>query len=592
MTAVSRGQDAGTPFGSNYILSNGQYKPNGSIAGATLGMDPDSLNQWSETWDYNSRLQPRSVTVTKATTLLALQWIYSSSYNGSTFVETGQDNNRNVKFERLQYPNSGTTQTVLRTYGYDTSNRLSSYSEPGKSQSFGYDAFGNLWQSGGNSGGVPDLRATSASSYLLSTGSVSNRLAGTAYDAAGNQTQLSTITGTNATYDAENRLVKVDQSGATVVTYDYDADGRRVKRTNAGNVATWYVYDADGQLMAEYGGTGITPGTQYPITDHLGSTRLVLDGFGNCLTRMDYAPYGALVPRSGQDCYGTPTTSGMMFTGQLRDVETAGGTSTGLDYFGARFYWGSLGRFTSPDPENAGADPASPSSWNMYSYALNNPLRFTDPDGQACVEGKDEDGNACFSVTGTSSRDKYPGLTSSDEWMLRALLNAVTTTVQVGQKAQDVLQPAVDWFKRPRDSSCMAAHMGVGSSIGFFAGGGLGSLGLAGGPAAAITIPGGATGGAALGGGVGGIGGLLMCSSGIGQGGGGGSALPDASNPRDPNFRRLTVDQIKARYLRGGTELPGGYGNKTFAEVEKLARQGDRSAISLRKLLTQKEYWK
>ena len=229
VTAVRRGQDAGTPFGSNYILSNGQYKPNGAVAGATLGMDPDSLNQWSETWDYNSRLQPRSVTVTKGTTLLGLQWIYSSSYNGSTFVETGQDNNGNVKFERLQYPNSGTTQTVLRTYGYDASNRLSTYSEPSKSQSFGYYAFGNLWQSGGNSGGVPDLLATSASSYLLSTVSVSNRLAGTAYDAAGNQTQLSTVNGTNATYDAENRLVKVDQSGATVVTYDYDGDGRRVK---------------------------------------------------------------------------------------------------------------------------------------------------------------------------------------------------------------------------------------------------------------------------------------------------------------------------------------------------------------------------
>ena len=84
-----------------------------------------------------------------------------------------------------------------------------------------------------------------------------------------------------------------------------------------------------------------------------------------------------------------------------------------------------------------------------------------------------------------------------------------------------------------------------------------------------------------------------MSITGSGGGGGGsGGPPPNTPNPRDPNFRKPTVDQIKARYLKGGTELPGGYGNKTFADVEKLARQGDRNAITLRKLLAQREYWK
>src|SRR6267378_1744009 len=64
---------------------------------------------------------------------------------------------------------------------------------------------------------------------------------------------------------------------------------------------------------------------------------------------------------------------------------------TGLDYFGARYYSSTQGRFTSVDPENAGAVPMNPQSWNAYSYSLNNPLRFIDPDGlrwaQAAVEG-------------------------------------------------------------------------------------------------------------------------------------------------------------------------------------------------------------
>ncbi len=63
------------------------------------------------------------------------------------------------------------------------------------------------------------------------------------------------------------------------------------------------------------------------------------------------------------------------FTGKERDAET------GLDYFGARYYSGAQGRFTSVDPDNAGALEDDPQSWNAYAYGRNNPLKYTDPDG-------------------------------------------------------------------------------------------------------------------------------------------------------------------------------------------------------------------
>ncbi len=165
--------------------------------------------------------------------------------------------------------------------------------------------------------------------------------------------------------------------GGIVAAYDYDAEGRRVKRTDVGGSATYYVYDADGQLMAEYGGTASGSGTQYIATDHLGSTRMVQDAQGNCAARMDYAPFGAVVPRGDQDCYGTPWTSGMMFTGALRDGATE------FDYMGARDHWATLARFTRPDPEGVGGTRGDPQSWNMYAYGRNNPLKYLDPEGLA-----------------------------------------------------------------------------------------------------------------------------------------------------------------------------------------------------------------
>jgi hypothetical protein len=45
-----------------------------------------------------------------------------------------------------------------------------------------------------------------------------------------------------------------------------------------------------------------------------------------------------------------------------------------------------MGRFMSPDPSVLDyADPTNPQTLNLYSYVLNNPLIFTDPDGLDCV---------------------------------------------------------------------------------------------------------------------------------------------------------------------------------------------------------------
>jgi hypothetical protein len=45
----------------------------------------------------------------------------------------------------------------------------------------------------------------------------------------------------------------------------------------------------------------------------------------------------------------------------------------------------------SPDPANSGVSIDTPQSWNAYSYVLNNPLKYIDPNGLDCIYLNDED---------------------------------------------------------------------------------------------------------------------------------------------------------------------------------------------------------
>jgi hypothetical protein len=52
-----------------------------------------------------------------------------------------------------------------------------------------------------------------------------------------------------------------------------------------------------------------------------------------------------------------------------------------LDYFLARYYSSTQGRFTSPDLIFADQHESDPQSWNLYTYVGNSPTAYTDPFG-------------------------------------------------------------------------------------------------------------------------------------------------------------------------------------------------------------------
>jgi RHS repeat-associated protein len=154
--------------------------------------------------------------------------------------------------------------------------------------------------------------------------------------------------------------------------YAYDKDGQVYAWLIPGR-GLGYVY-MNGQILAQYeNGT-----TYFHHHDHLGSTRLVTEMNQGTQQCMGYYPFGE---EDANQC--TPHVANnfndALFTGKERDTES------NLDNFEARYMASTLGRFMSPDPENAGAESTNPQSWNMYGYVLNNPLKFIDPTGTECV---------------------------------------------------------------------------------------------------------------------------------------------------------------------------------------------------------------
>ena len=202
---------------------------------------------------------------------------------------------------------------------------------------------------------------------------------GFTYDVSGN---LLNDGAHSYTYDAEDRITKVD--GGTTATYTYDALGHRVLKTTPSDSMN-YVYDQFGHEVAEVHGSQsgwyrgdvyaaghhlatYTNSTTYFIhADWLGTERARTGVTGSVIETCQSLPYG-----DGQSCTGSDV-SPKHFTGKERDAES------GLDNFGARYNSSQLGRFMSPDP--LGGHLVDPQTLNKYVYVRDNPVSLTDPTG-------------------------------------------------------------------------------------------------------------------------------------------------------------------------------------------------------------------
>ncbi|MFB9201104.1 polymorphic toxin-type HINT domain-containing protein [Nonomuraea spiralis] len=279
------------------------------------------------------------------------------------------------------------------------------------SQSYTYDKVGNIT-------GLTDNGQTATYTYPApgSTAVRPNavtaitRATGTdtyAYDGNG-QLAARTVGGNQGTFDWNERgeLAKATINGQQT-SMVYDASGQRLIRRDPDGSTTLYLgaielrlangqvtakryySSADGDLVAMRDTSGVT----WMLAGTHGSTQIAVNDTTGNVSRERYLPYGQR--RGGDDL---PFTD----RGFLGKVEDA---STGLSYLGARYYDPSIAKFISTDPE---LDLRTPEWANAYSYAANNPIDQSDPDGRRVDAGGGTDPDASRKANATFAKTHNP----------------------------------------------------------------------------------------------------------------------------------------------------------------------------------------
>jgi RHS repeat-associated protein len=338
-------------------------------------------NSWAGTFNFGYDALSRRTSLTRPNGVNT-----SYSYDGLSHLLSVAHQNGSTTLDGASYTYDAAGNRLSKTdlyanvtsaYAYDNIYQLTGVTQgTSTTESYTYDAVGNRLSSLGVS-----PYSYNSSNELTSTPSGSYT-----YDHDGNM--LTRPDGAQFSWDYSSRLKQVvlPGSGGTV-TFKYDPFGRRIQKSGPSGTVN-YLYDgmngieevdSGGNLLARYtqeprwdGPLSMLRGsvTSYYEQDGLNSVASLTNSSGALAQSYTYDSYGKITASTGT------LTNPFQYTGREFDPETQ------LNFYRARYYDQSSGRFLSEDPKQFAGG-----SVDFYDYVGNNPANMRDPEGQIPIWG-------------------------------------------------------------------------------------------------------------------------------------------------------------------------------------------------------------
>jgi RHS repeat-associated protein len=410
--------NAGTPGAPNVVLSY-TYDENDNllttidtidgVEAGTTAYVYDVLNRLSQVTQSGNGVAEKRVDMTyDAASRMTGQTRYSDLAGTELVASTDYTYDAANRLTELAH-SQGVTDIATYGYTYDAANRITQITSPDGTSTFDYDDRDQLTDAGydfqtdedytydANGNRTTPGYQTGPNNQLLNDGTYSYE-----YDDEGNRirrTDLATGEVTEYIWDYRNRLDEVitsDSSGIVLNTadYTYDVYNRRITKAvdangsgtfatehlvydgdhialsfdDAGDLTHRYLYGANiDQILADENAQG---DILWPLTDHQGTVRDLLDSTGTVQNHLTYSSFGEITSETNSD-----VEHRFSYTGREFDEET------GQYFYRARYYDAAVGKFISEDPIGFSAGDS-----NLSRYVSNNPLNLVDPLGLQDIE--------------------------------------------------------------------------------------------------------------------------------------------------------------------------------------------------------------
>jgi len=343
------------------------------------------------TYDHLMRLTQRTTQGTSFTTNYAYVNKTSTTTTPLISALTYKNGSTTLRSFTYQYDAIGQVTSVAgeASYTYDAQNQIATETNTTANSNFtyAYDTYGNIRSISrtGSGGGTTTL--TYGNTKWLDQLTAVNGSSIT-YDGAGNPTKY--YTGANMTWQRGRQLAAY-VSGGTTTAYTYNSDGLRIRKSVGGTIHDYVLEDSrivadltsGSSLIFAYDETGRAHsftynGTlYYYITNLQGDVIEIRNTSGAQVATYVYNAYGQLLSSSGTMANINP----LRYRGYYFDTES------GFYYLNSRYYDPAICRFVSADTTELILTHLDDSLFatNLYTYCLNSPVNYYDPDGEFAI---------------------------------------------------------------------------------------------------------------------------------------------------------------------------------------------------------------